>query len=170
MTVQYSIISEGLYQTGLWHGECNDIYEPGGSKGHSMGSLFQASVTVTSLFTTTSTPITATGNPAVGSYDDDQVFRADIRNNVIYNCPSMGYTSGASEKVNVNYVGNYGIFGPSSSSDDLFKGNEDNNLKLYRHDNRLDKDGDDDFDGVDHGSSMWGETSTRTAAPTPSSP
>jgi len=157
VTIQYSIISEGLYQTGLFHGECSDIHEPGGSKGHSMGGLYKpqdgdGDITIHhNLFAHN-----GNRNPAVGSYDSDQVFRADIRNNVIYNCPSMGYTSGTSEKVYVNYVGNYGIFGPSSSSDDLFKGNEDNNLKLYKSDNRLDKDKDGNFDGVDHGSSMWG--------------
>ena len=157
VTVQYSIISEGLYQTGLFHGECSEIHGPGGSKGHSMGGLYKpkngdGDISIHhNLFAHN-----GNRNPAVGSYDDDQVFRADIRNNVIYNCPSMGYTSGASEKVYVNYVGNYGIFGPSSSSDDLFKGNEDNNLKLYKTDNRLDKDKDGNFDGVDHGSSMWG--------------
>ncbi|MDP6943190.1 MAG: hypothetical protein QF464_03490, partial [Myxococcota bacterium] len=157
VTVQYTIISEGLYQTGLWHGECNDLYEPGGDKGHSMGSLFKPSDGDGDMSIHHNLYAhNGNRNPAVGSYDDDQVFRADIRNNVIYNCPSMGYTSGASKQVYVNYVGNYGIFGPSSSSDDLFKGNEDNNLKIYRDDNRLDKDEDDDFDGIDHGSSMWG--------------
>ena len=157
VTIQYTIIAEGLWQTGLWHGECNDLYEPGGDKGHSMGGLYKPSdgdgdISIHhNLFAHN-----GNRNPAVGSYDDDQKFRADIRNNVIYNCPSMGYTSGASKQVSVNYVGNYGIFGPSSKSDDLFKGNADNNLKIYRSDNRLDKDKDGKFDGVDHGGSMWG--------------
>jgi pectate lyase len=166
VTVQYSIISEGLYQTGLFHGECSDIHEPGGPKGHSMGGLYKpkdgdGDITIHhNLFAHN-----GNRNPAIGSYDDDQIFRADIRNNVIYNCPSMGYTSGSSEKIYVNYVGNYGIFGPSSNSDDLFKGNEDNNLKLYKTDNRLDKDKDGSFDGVDHGSSMWGGEFDSSSSP-----
>jgi hypothetical protein len=166
MTVQYCIIAEGLWQTGLWHGECDDRYEPGGDKGHSMGGLFKPSIDDGdisihhNLFAHN-----GNRNPAVGSYDDDQVFRADIRNNVIYNCPTMGYTSGKSEKVNVNYVGNYGIFGPSSKSDDLFKGYEDNNLKLYKDDNRLDKDKDGNFDGIDYGSSMFGGEFDTSSSP-----
>ena len=166
MTIQYCIIAEGLWQTGLWHGECNDLYEPGGDKGHSMGGLYKPSQGDGDLSIHHNLfAHNGNRNPAVGTYDEDQSMRADIRNNVIYNCPSMGYTSGASEKVEVNYVGNYGIFGPSSSSDDLFKGNEDNNLKLYRDDNRLDKDKDGKFDGIDHGSSMFGGDFDSTSSP-----
>ena len=166
ITVQYSIISEGLWQTGLWHGECKKDYEPGGKKGHSMGGLFKPSkgdgdISIHhNLFAHN-----GNRNPAVGSYKKDQTFRADIRNNMIYNCPSMGYTSGESKAVHVNYVGNYGIFGPSSKSDDLFKGNSDNNATLYRKDNRLDKDKDGKFDGTDHGSSMWGGDFKTTSSP-----
>ena len=166
VTVQYCIIAEGLWQTGLWHGECNDKYKPGGDKGHSMGSLFKPSsgdgdISIHhNLYAHN-----GNRNPAVGSYDSDQSFRADIRNNVIYNCPSMGYTSGTSKTVQVNYVGNYGIFGPSSKSTELFKGNDSNNAKLYRKDNRLDKDKDGKFDGYDHGSSMWGGDFSTTSNP-----
>jgi|GEM_PF-1883785 len=166
VTVQYCIIAEGLWQTGLWHGECNGKYEPGGEKGHSMGSLFKPSsgdgdISIHhNLYAHN-----GNRNPAVGSYNSDQSFRADIRNNVIYNCPSMGYTSGTSKTVQVNYVGNYGIFGPSSKSSELFKGNASNNAKLYRKDNRLDKDKDGKMDGKDHGSSMWGGEFSTTSNP-----
>ncbi len=148
VTVQFSIIAEGLRQTGLFHGDCVSSYNPGGSDGHSMGSLFKPSVgdgTLSmhhNLFAHNNNR-----NPALGTYKTDQTMRADLRNNVIYNCPSMGYVSGASKEVKVNYIGNYAIFGPSSGSTAMFKGNGDSNVQLYTADNRIDTDRDGVFDG-----------------------
>ena len=134
MTVQYSIVSEGLYRTRLVHGEYDADHH-----GHSMGSLFKpkdgnGSVSVHhNLYAHN-----GNRNPAVGTYDRDQRFLADIRNNVIYNCRSMGYVSGASAGVRVNYVGNYAVFGGDSSTRTLFKGNEDSNVDVWASDNWLD--------------------------------
>ncbi|MBM4372198.1 MAG: hypothetical protein FJ098_11120 [Deltaproteobacteria bacterium] len=162
LTIQWCVIAEGLYQSGLYHGECDSNYNPGGSKGHSMGSLFKPSEgdgTVSIHHNVYAH--NGNRNPAVGTYETDQTLRADIRNNLVYNCPGMGYVSGASQEVKVNYVGNYGVFGPDSGSDDLFKGNADSNVKLHQADNRIDKDKDGTFDGTNQGSSMFsGEFST----------
>ena len=111
VTVQYCIIAEGLWQTGLWHGECNEKYEPGGEKGHSMGSLFKPSsgdgdMSIHhNLFAHN-----GNRNPAVGSYDSDQSFRADIRNNVIYN--AEGKTNLAHGRFAL--IGNYYRPGPNT--------------------------------------------------------
>ena len=68
----------------------------------------------------------------------------------------MGYVSGASRRVRVNYVSNYGIFGPASRSDDLFRGNEDSNVKIFQRGNLIDVNRNRRFDGVDRGWSMFG--------------
>jgi hypothetical protein len=156
LTVQWSIVAEGLFQTGLYHGECDDNYAPGGDKGHSMGSLFKPSQGNGSISVHHNLYAHNNNrNPAVGTYETDQTLLADIRNNLIYDCPNMGYTSGASKEVKVNYVGNYGVYGPVSDSSVLFKCETANKVKLHESDNRLDKDKDGKFDGSDLGSSMF---------------
>lgn len=165
LTVQYSIISEGLYQTGLYHGDCDSDYNPGGSKGHSMGSLFKPSdgdmnVSVHhNLYAHNNNR-----NPAVGTYEVSQDFMADIRNNVIYNCPAMGYTSGVSGSGKVNYIGNYAIWGWSTDDDTLFDPNEDNNVELYQNDNRRDRLRNGSFDGWDSGWDMFGGSYSQAQA------
>ena len=157
LTVQYSIMAEGLAQTGLWHGECESNYKPGGEKMHSMGGLYKPKegdgrVSIHhNLYAHN-----GNRNPAVGSYESDQSFHADIRNNVIYNCVSNGYTSGKSKEMKINYIGNYGIWGPDGDHDRLFTANGPNNPKLYVKDNRLDTNKNKSLDGSDKGSSMFG--------------
>lgn len=67
----------------------------------------------------------------------------------------MGYTSGESKQMKVNYVGNYGILGPDSSSKRLFKPNEKNKVKMYESGNLLDSDKDGKLDGKDQGGAMF---------------
>ena len=147
LTIQYTIIAEGLHRTRLFHGE----YDPD-HPGHSMGSLLKprgsdGEMTLHhNLFAHNNNR-----NPAIGSYEGTEQIRADIRNNVVYDCPSTGYTSGASERTEVNYIGNYLIFGPDSRRDFLFEGNRDNNVRLYQRDNRRDTDSDRTLDGADVG-------------------
>lgn len=148
VTVQYAIIAEGLRKTCLYHGEY-DCSHPG----HSMGSLFKASQGDSNLSIHHSLYFSNNNrNPAIGAYESDQRQRADVRNNVIYNCPSPGYASGVAEKIELNYVGNYLIFGPSNSGGaHLFKGEAANNLHLYQSGNFRDTDKDGAFDGKDDG-------------------
>ena len=161
LTVQYCIIAEGLYHTKLFHGE----YDPN-HPGHSMGSLFKPSdgdgnVSVHhNLYAHNNNR-----NPAIGTYDTNQRMRADIRNNVIYDCPTMGYTSGASERIEMNYVGNYGVFGPDSNHGELFNPNTPNNVRIFQTDNRIDKSKNGAFDGVDQGWSMFGPDGTHVSSP-----
>lgn len=160
LTVQHSFITEGLYRTGLFHGELDPAHP-----GHSMGSLFkprEGDSTVSihhNLFAHN-----GNRNPAVGSYSDTQTVRADVRNNVIYDCRSMGYTSGDSRAVLINYVGNYGILGPSSSSDTLFEGNAANRVRIFQSDNRRDRNRNGRFDGSDDGWSALSGSYAREGA------
>ncbi|MEZ4395184.1 MAG: hypothetical protein R3A48_29235 [Polyangiales bacterium] len=161
LTVQHSFITEGLYHTGLFHGELDPSHP-----GHSMGSLFKpregdSTVSVHhNLFAHN-----GNRNPAVGSYSATQTVIADIRNNVIYDCRNMGYTSGDSRAVLINYVGNYGILGPSSSSTALFDGAAANHVRIFQSDNRRDANRNGRFDGSDDGwSAITGEYA-RASAP-----
>ncbi len=134
LTVQYAIVAEGLHHTELFHGE----YDPD-RDGHSMGSLIKpsegdADVTVHhTLFAHNNNR-----NPAVGTYERDQRMMADIRNNVIYNCNNSGYTSGESDWIRMNYVGNAMVFGADSGDLHLFEPTANNNVTLYAIDNRRD--------------------------------
>ena len=153
VTVQYSIISEGLHRTQLFHGEYDEDHP-----GHSMGGQFKpktgdGDISIHhNLFAHNNNR-----NPAIGNYESEDSFDADIRNNVIYSCRNMGYVSGASRRVRVNYVGNYGIFGPASRSDDLFRGNEDSNVKIFQQGNLLDLNRNGRFDGIDGSWNMFGD-------------
>jgi len=153
MTVQYCIISEGLHRTRLFHGEY-DADHPG----HSMGGLYKSregDSTISihhNLFAHNNNR-----NPAIGNYEPEDTFDADIRNNVIYSCRNMGYVSGVSRRVRLNYIGNYGVFGPASRSTDLFRGNEDSNVQIFQRGNRIDLIQNGRFDGVDGGWGQFGE-------------
>ena len=166
VTVQYSFMTEGLAQTGLWHGQCESKYKPGGSKMHSMGGLYKPSSGSMNISLHHNLYAhNGNRNPAVGSYSSSQKVRADIRNNVIYNCPEMGYTSGKSSESRINYVGNFGVLGPSSKSQVLFKPNKDNKVKLYAMGNLMDKTKNGTLSGKDYGSSMVQGTFSKSSNP-----
>jgi len=171
VTIQHSIIAEGLHQTGLFHGECNSDYEPGGDDGHSMGSLLKPgdgdmNISVHhNLYAHNDNR-----NPCVGTYETSQEFEADIRNNVIYNCPHMGYSSGASERGRINYIGNIGIWGPSTSDNTLFDPSESNNVDLYQSGNLIDRDRNLRFDGFDRDWLMFGGDYNQAGSPFSMSP
>jgi hypothetical protein len=161
LTVQHSFITEGLHRTGLFHGEIDPSHP-----GHSMGSLFkprEGDTTVSvhhNLFAHN-----GNRNPAVGSYSASQTVRADVRNNVIYDCRNMGYTSGDSRAVLINYVGNYAVLGPSSTSTAMFEGEAANRVQLYQSDNRRDQNRNGRFDGTDDGwSAITGEYTRASTA------
>lgn len=138
LTVQYCIIAEGLRKTCLFHGEY-DCSHPG----HSMGSLFKTkggSPTFTihhNLYASNNNR-----NPAIGGYEASQVVVADIRNNVLYNTPSRGYSSGLSKQTSLNYVGNVFIAGPDNDSGDksLFDADPEDKLTIWASGNARDLD------------------------------
>jgi hypothetical protein len=90
-------------------------------------------------------------NPAIGNYSDDDSMRVDLRNNVLYNNRSPGYSSGESERIDLNYVGNYVIAGPDTSNSNRlvgFKPSAANNVHIFAAGNRLDGDLDGMLDGI----------------------
>ena len=171
VTVQYCFITEGLDQTGLYHDVWNTNYNPGGASHHSMGSLIK--------------PVSGSGqatyhhnfwagngnrNPAVGTYDASQTFKADIRNNVLYNNRNNGYRSeGLSSRFDLNYVGNYIIAGPETSSSWWLKAfdakSEDGNFYIYQSSNRIDGNRNLSRDGTDTGWGMFAGTYNRLTSP-----
>jgi hypothetical protein len=149
LTVQYSVIAEGLYHTCLYHGEY-DCSHPG----HSMGSLFKPSDGDGSVSVHHNLYMSNNNrNPALGTYETNQSLKADIRNNVIYNTPSPGYTSGASKAIRMNYVGNYLIFGPASDSGrtHMFEASDACNVTIFQAGNLRDLNRNGAFDGKDDG-------------------
>ncbi len=150
ITIQHSIISEGLMRSRLFHGEYDADHA-----GHSMGGLYKSrgdsEISIHhNLFAHNNNR-----NPGIGNYERDESQKADIRNNVIYNCNNMGYVSGESGRVDVNYVGNYAIWGEEEDNT-MFDGNEDANVHLYQRGNKMDTDRDGRRDGQDRGWAMFG--------------
>jgi hypothetical protein len=169
VTIQYSTISEGLAQTGLYHGEYDPNYNPGGAESHSMGSLIKpgdGNGIVSMHHNLWSN--NGNRNPAVGNYSDDHTMRFDVRNNVMYNNRSHGYSSGESERIDMNYVGNYVIAGPSTSSGSRlvgFRAGEANNMRIYSAGNRIDGDRNGMLDGTNPTSTfIQGTYTTATSA------
>ena len=154
ITMQYCIAGEGLDQAGLYHGEWNSTYDPGGSGHHSFGGLLKpvegtsgtSDITVHhSIYLNE-----RNRNPAPGCYVTTQSLKLDFRNNVIYNCYQTGYSSGAADYIQMNYVGNYVIAGPSTNSSwytRAFESNAECDVRIYQSGNKADGDRDTTRDG-----------------------
>jgi hypothetical protein len=159
ISIQYCIIAEGLHKTLYFHGE----YTPDHS-GHSMGSLIKVrGADAEASMHHNLWAHNNNRNPAIGSYDSTEHLNADIRNNVMYNGGNFGYSSGASQEVDMNYIGNYIIAGPSTSSSNrtrAFDANAPNNLHIYQSGNKIDSDLDALRDGQDTGWGMFDDTWT----------
>jgi hypothetical protein len=148
---------------------------------HAYGSLVRARVNSNVSYLNNLYANNLSRNPRPGSYNN-QTMNFDFRNNVIYNWKDRaGYTGGASdsgtptENVNMNYVGNYLIAGPStptgSSSNTAFtldtSGSDPVNLHVYQSNNAIDSDHGTNPGGVPNGSdtgwamfAQWNGTST----------
>jgi hypothetical protein len=157
VTIQHCIIAEGLHQTFYFHGEHDPTHS-----GHSMGSLIKPrEINAGASLHHNLWAHNNNRNPAVGSYEGTEHVKNDVRNNVMYNCGSFGYSSGASAKADLNYVGNYIIAGKSTSSSkrsQAFDANEPNNMHIYQSGNKIDSDLDAVRDGKDTGWSMFADT------------
>jgi hypothetical protein len=169
VTVQYSTIAEGLDQTGLFHGEWDPAYNPGGPEHHSMGSLIKPTEG-NGIVSMHHNLWTANGNrnPALGNYSDDDNLKADIRNNVLYNNRSNGYSSGESERIDMNYVGNYAIAWTETKSGSLwrlFDADPANNMRIYQADNKVDGDLNHQHNGLNLNWDSFGGTYTKMTAP-----
>jgi len=154
ISIQYCIIAEGLHETHYFHGE----YAPD-HDGHSMGSLIK--VRGSDAEASLHHNIWAHNNnrnPAVGSYDTTEYVQVDVRNNVMYNCRTFGYSSGGSHKIDMNYIGNYIIAGSNTSSSNrtrAFRAYLPNNMHIYQQGNKIDSNLNSVRDGNDTGWNMF---------------
>ena len=165
ITMQDCLIAEGLFHTGLWHGQYKDI------PGHSMGSLIKpvkgdGSISIIGCLYANN----ANRNPMVGAYSSDQSVELDFRNNVVYNCMKNGYSSEVNKSLNLNYVGNYVIAGPVTPTrvkSVAFTAHTENNVSLYQSGNKIDGNCNGKLDGVDTGWKMFPGDQTKCDAPLP---
>lgn len=143
VTVQWSMITEAL------HNSCH-------SKGnHGYGSLINGG---DFTFHHNLYAHNRSRNPRPGAGLPST--RLDFVNNVIYNPGDrFGYTGADGAAVYLNYVGNYGISGPSTSSTDLLY-SPDTDTHVYQSGNKMDTNKNGTVDGTDTGWAMFGGTYT----------
>ena len=99
-------------------------------------------------------------NPRPGSLDGTTL-SFDFRNNVIYNWGFFaGYSAASPEACDMNYVGNYLVKGPGSTTDSAFRGG-DTTTVIFQQGNRLDLNRNAVFDGTDTGWGMFSGTYTQ---------
>lgn len=167
ITVQYSFITEGLNKSN-----------------HAYGSLVRPRIDSEVSFHHNLYANNRSRNPRPGTYDAETL-TFDFRNNVVYNHSlRAGYAGGSSESdlefVDMNFVGNYVIAGPSTpggaEANSVFVKDKNVILRAYQADNRLDTNKNGILDGVDNGWGMWhtipGSTGsiTQMASPFPTAP
>jgi hypothetical protein len=150
VTVQNSIIADSL------------------TTSHAYGSLIRARTNSSVTYANNLYANNLSRNPRPGSYNG-QTMNFDFRNNVIYNWGDRaGYTGGASEpdteNVNINYVGNYAIAGPSTPTGaksttafTLDTSGDPLNVHVYQSNNAIDSDHGTNPGGVPNGTDTgWG--------------
>jgi hypothetical protein len=164
VTVQNSIIADSL------------------TTGHAYGSLIRARTNSNVTYANNLYANNKSRNPRPGSYNG-QTMNFDFRNNVIYNWSDRaGYTGGASEpdgeNVNMNYVGNYLVAGPSTPAGaksntafTLDTSGDVINLHVYQSNNAIDSDHGVNPGGVPNGSdtgwAMFAQTNGTTSSAFP---
>ena len=145
VTVQNSTMSEAL------------------TSGHQYGALIRNDTSESVSYTHNLFSNNVSRNPRPGTYLNTQL-DFEFQNNVIYNYRDRaGYTGGASESdvenVNMNYVGNYIIAGPSTTASARTvaftkdASNDPLNLHVYQNGNLVDSNVNTTRDGTDLG---WG--------------
>ena len=157
VTVQHSFINEGLNGTG-----------------HGYASLIRPRVNASYSYHHNLVAHHKSRMPRPGSYDG-MTTNLDFRNNVLYNWldgPGYSEDHDPGEFVNMNYVGNYGIAGPSTPlnrTNRLFDGGG-LNTKIYRDGNLLDADQDTLRNGAPANGAAFVGTYTAQASPFPFAP
>lgn len=137
VTVQWSFITEGLHNSN--HGKLN----------HGYGSLINGG-DFTFHHNLYAHNRSRNPRPGVGSPET----RLDFVNNVIYNPGGrFGYGDGENgDPIYLNYVGNYGISGPDTTTSSLYY-TQSAHTHVYQWGNLMDTDKDAQRDGIDRG---WG--------------
>ncbi len=117
VTVQYSVISEALKNAG----------HPSGSHSFAVG-VDSGTTPTTMTFAHNLFANNDSRNPRVGD-----LAQLDFVNNVIFNSGSnYGYSSGSADIPSINYVGNFGVDGPNtSSSSALYSAQSSSHPSIY---------------------------------------
>jgi hypothetical protein len=137
------------------------IYEGLNHSGHGYGSLIRPDIDSKVSYHHNLYANNESRNPRPGTYNN-RTLDFDFRNNVIYNWGDRaGYTGGSEgttpEPVNMNFVGNYTIAGPSTHNNwnSAFVISSNGSLTAYQSGNLVDADLDAARDGVDTGWNMF---------------
>ena len=171
VTIQNSIIGEALDQTGIYHNTWSADHLPGGSKHHAMGLFVKpmpgGSGTAAATAHHNLLVNNYNRNPCPGIRDPLQSLMFDFRNNVIHNAVKSGYNSGDEDNwIKMNYVGNYLIAGPDTTSGSrLFDARDTTDMYIYQTGNFVDSDKDNVRDGYERGWSVFDGTYTQLATP-----
>jgi hypothetical protein len=153
LTVQNCFITESLQ---------NSIHSKGA---HGYGGIISSAADSTYSYLRNLYAHHDSRNPRVGSDSQSGTMRLDFRNNVIYNWGfRAGYSGDTNENSEINYVGNYLIEGPSSTSASAFLGGA-NTTGIYQSGNFIDTDKDGLVDGANTGWPMFTGSYTQTNAP-----
>jgi hypothetical protein len=162
VTVQYSTMSEAL------------------TNGHQYGSLIRMNQNASVTYSHNLYSNNASRNPRPGSYDSTTL-NFEFNNNVVYNWTDRaGYSGGSSEGltefVNMNYLGNYLIAGPSTVGNArrsiAFTRDASNSpiaITTYQSGNKIDSTAGATRDGVDSGWGMFANSDGTTTTPYPDS-
>jgi pectin methylesterase-like acyl-CoA thioesterase/pectate lyase len=152
ITVQWSAITESLN---------NSIHSKGA---HGFGSLVRPNISSRVTFHHNYYAHHRSRNPRLGSYNP-ATLRMDFRNNLIYNWGSAaGYSGDNTEGLELNYVGNYLLKGPSGTTNTGFSGGSATS-RIYQSANRLDIDRNAVLDGTDPNWGILGGTYTQITTP-----
>ena len=154
VTVQWCVIAEGL-----------------NAQGHGYGSLLRPHADYYMSFHHNLYEHNWSRNPRPGSYNA-ATLHLDFRNNVIYDWGDQaGYGCYATytppEYLDMNYVGNYLIAGPSTQSDVLtraFTGESSSGCRIYQEGNKIDGNRNGTFDGTNTGWAMFGGSFTQMSS------
>lgn len=102
-------------------------------------------------------------NPRPASYNGS-VVSLDLRNNVFYDWGyKIGYSGGSPEATDINYIANYLVKGPASTSNSAFQGGG-TTTRIFQSGNKIDLNTNGAFDGTDTGWGMFIGTYTQMAS------
>lgn len=151
VTTQWCIVSEALD---------NSIHASGA---HSFGSIVASYIPSRLSWHHNLYAHNQSRNPRPGSYNGITI-GFDFRNNVLYDWGYFcGYSAASPEATDMNYVGNYLVKGPGSTTDSAFRGG-DTTTRIFQSGNRIDLNKNGAFDGTDTGWAMFSGTYTQQAA------
>lgn len=158
VTVQWCFITESLHQS---------VHKKGA---HGYGSLIRPRQDARYTFHHNLYAHHSSRNPRPGTYDG-KLLRLDFRNNVIYDWGfKAGYNNYTNEFIEMNYVGNYLLAGPSTTFLAAVFESAGVHTRIFQADNLLDVNTNGLVDGTDSGWAMFAGPLTREDQPFPCPP